>query len=281
MNVVELDDPDDPRLADFRAVRLRDDRRQDHFVAEGRSTVEQLLVSRYPVRAVLVLARKLDQVAAMAGIDDVTVLVAPDTVVRGVIGFDLHRGIIAAAQRLPMPALDDVVREASTVAVLEGLNDHENLGALFRSARAFAVDGVVLDPSTADPLYRRCVRVAMGHVLHVPYTRATSWPDAIDVLGSHGFTVAALTPSRDAMPIADLDASRVAFLLGAEGAGLSHAALARADVRVRIPMVDEVDSLNVATAAAIAFATRYPSRRRSTTDRPSPTARATTRAPRP
>src|SRR5262249_1878044 len=112
---------------------------------------------------------------------------------------------------------------------------------------------VLLDPQTADPLYRRCVRVSMGHVLHVPFARFTRWPDAIDDLRSHGFTVAALTPAADAVAIDDVRAERIAWLLGAEGPGLTAAAMSRADLRVRIPIAGEVDSLNVGTAAAIAF----------------------------
>jgi tRNA G18 (ribose-2'-O)-methylase SpoU len=140
--------------------------------------------------------------------------------------------------------------------VLEGLNDHENLGALFRNAAAFGVDAVLADPTTADPLYRRSVRVSLGHVLRVPWTRLPDWPDGLASLKAEGFVLVALTPSADAEPIAALAAdppARVALLLGAEGPGLSGAALAAADRRVRIPIAEGVDSLNVATAAAIAF----------------------------
>ena len=262
MNLVEVDEPHDPRLVDFPGLRLRDDRRHDHFVAEGRSAVAELVRSPYPVRSVLVLARKADQVVPLVEHLDVPVYLAPEPVLRATIGFNLHRGIIASADRLPERSVAEVVDGARTIAVLERLNDHENMGVLFRSARALGVDAVVLDPETADPLYRRCVRVSMGHALHVPYARVTAWPDAIDDLKAAGFTIAALTPD-GCVDVRDVDAAKVAFLLGAEGPGLSDAALARSDVRAAIPMVDGVDSLNVATAASIAFATRSPSRRRS------------------
>jgi tRNA G18 (ribose-2'-O)-methylase SpoU len=171
-------------------------------------------------------------------------------------GFDFHRGVLASAGRLPLPAVDDLLAPARTVAVLEGLNDHENLGALFRNAAAFGVDAVLLDPTTADPLYRRSVRVSAGHVLRVPWTRLEEWPVGLDALRDRGFVVVALTPAAGAEPIdrfaRDLP-DRVALLLGAEGPGLSAAALARADRRVRIPIAAGVDSLNVATAAAVAF----------------------------
>ena len=147
-------------------------------------------------------------------------------------------------------------RSARVLAVLEGVNDHENLGALFRNAAGFGIDGVVLDPTTADPLYRRSVRVSMGHVLGVPWTRFPAWPEGLDEVRAAGFTVVALTPAPGSESIEDLAADppeRVALLVGAEGPGLSDAALAAADRRVRIPLSSSVDSLNVATAAAIAF----------------------------
>ena len=142
------------------------------------------------------------------------------------------------------------------LAVLEGAGDHENLGALFRNAAALGVDGVLLGPRCADPLYRRSVRVSMGHVLRVPFAElAGRWPGALDTVRAAGLTVAALTPAADAVPLAraGLAGQRVALVLGAEGPGLTPEALAAADVRVRIPMATGVDSLNVATAAAIAF----------------------------
>jgi tRNA G18 (ribose-2'-O)-methylase SpoU len=184
---------------------------------------------------------------------DAPLYVGDMTLLRATVGFNLHRGVVASAQRLPPSDPLSLVGDARRIAVLEQLNDVENLGNLFRSARAFGIDAVVLDPQTADPLYRRCVRVSMGHVMHVPFGRFDHWPDAIDDVRSLGFTVAALTPSPDATPIDEFHAERVAWLLGAEGAGLSDDALALADVRVRIAMAKGVDSLNVGTAAAIAF----------------------------
>jgi tRNA G18 (ribose-2'-O)-methylase SpoU len=172
--------------------------------------------------------------------------------VRETVGFNLHRGVVASATRLPAPDPLSLLEGARRVAILEDLNDVENLGNLFRSARAFGIDAVLLDPRTADPLYRRCVRVSMGHVLHVPFARFSTWPDPLASVRAAGFTIAALTPAGD-VAIDDLDASRVAWLLGAEGAGLTDEAMTLADVRVRIPMSPDVDSLNVGTAAAIAF----------------------------
>jgi tRNA G18 (ribose-2'-O)-methylase SpoU len=165
-----------------------------------------------------------------------------------IVGFRVTRGVLASADR---PAPVDpvaVVASARRVAVLEGLNDFENLGSLFRNAAAFGVEAVLLDARCADPLYRRSVRVSMGHVLRVPFAVTDSWTSVLD-----GFTTLALTPG-GSVPLRDVPLPpRWAVLLGAEGPGLSSATLAAADVRVRIPMASGVDSLNVATAAAVAF----------------------------
>ena len=173
-----------------------------------------------------------------------------------VVGFHLNRGVLATANRAPVPMMPELIARSRHLAVLEGINDHENLGGLFRNAAALGVDAVLLGPRCADPLYRRSVRVSMGHVLHVPFAELRCWTGDLDVLRTAGFRVAALTPAADAVPLvqAGLDTGRVAWLLGAEGPGLSAEARAAADLAVRIPMAPGVDSLNVATAAAIAFA---------------------------
>jgi tRNA G18 (ribose-2'-O)-methylase SpoU len=254
--LIPVDDPDDPRLDDFRGLRLREDRHLDHFIVEGRAAVAELVDSAYEARAVLVLDRKAARLEPLVERLGVPVYVAPEAVLRTTMGFNLHRGIVASAHRAPLPEPESLLRDATRVAVLERLNDHENLGSLFRNARAFGLDAVLLDPQTADPLYRRCVRVSMGHVLRVPFARFEAWPDGIDTLQGHGFTVVALTPSPDAVPIDEIASSppqRIAIVLGAEGPGLTDEALAAADVCVRIPISDAVDSLNVATAAAVAF----------------------------
>jgi tRNA G18 (ribose-2'-O)-methylase SpoU len=175
-----------------------------------------------------------------------------------VVGFHLNRGVLAVADR---PAPVDAAALAAggrVLAVLEGVNDHENLGALFRNAAALGVHGVLLGPHCADPLYRRSVRVSMGHVLRLPFATLPAdppWPGSLDLLRSGGRRIVALSPRPSARPLpaAGLAGGRVALLLGAEGPGLTDAALAAADEWVRIPMADGVDSLNVATAAALAF----------------------------
>jgi tRNA G18 (ribose-2'-O)-methylase SpoU len=198
-------------------------------------------------------------------------------VVAGTVGFALHRGVVAVADRPSPVSASRLLAQAAgatgaeggptLIAVLEGLNDHENIGALFRNAAAFAVAGVLLDPTCADPLYRRSIRVSVGHVLHMPFARLEPWPGALDQVRAAGFVVAALAPRpapdsgvpainlTELKPwMSDLDhPGGVALLFGAEGPGLTGTALARSDVVVTIPMSDRVDSLNVAAAAAVAF----------------------------
>jgi len=178
-----------------------------------------------------------------------------------VAGFHVHRGALAAAKRTPLPSAAQILAGARLVLILEGVNDNENLGALFRNAAAFGADAVLLCPSCADPLYRRSVRVALGHVLHVPFARLESWPAGLQMLGAAGLRIIALTPDRAATaldrvasaPAAAHSEGCVAIMVGSEGNGLSPEALAAAWLVARIPIVSGVDSLNVATAAAIAL----------------------------
>jgi tRNA G18 (ribose-2'-O)-methylase SpoU len=257
--IVEVRDANDPRLADFRDLTLAD-RRPDRpggrglVIAEGVTVVRRLLDSPYPPRAVFGVPAKVVQLAAdVAGAPCYT---GSAELMAQVVGFHLNRGVLATADRVPVPPVPKLIAESQHLAVLEGVNDHENLGALFRNAAALGVDAVLLGPGCADPLYRRSVRVSMGHVLRVPFAPLQRWPEDLDALQAAGFRVVALTPASGAVPLmqAGVVTGRVAWLLGAEGAGLSGAALGAADLAVRIPMAPGVDSLNVATAAAIAFA---------------------------
>jgi tRNA G18 (ribose-2'-O)-methylase SpoU len=256
--IVEVRDADDPRLADFRDLTLAD-RRPDRpggrglVIAEGVVVVRRLLASPYPPRAVFGVQTKISQLAAdVAG---APCYVGSAELMAQVVGFHLNRGVLATADRAPVQAASELIARSHHVAVLEGINDHENLGGLFRNAAALGVDAVLLGPGCADPLYRRSVRVSMGHVLRVPFARLSRWTEDLEALRSAGFRIAALTPADDALPLAQagVSAGRIAWLLGAEGLGLSAVALAAADLVVRIPMAPGVDSLNVATAAAIAF----------------------------
>ena len=259
-----ITDPADPRVVDYVGLSDADARRRMEgafFVAEGTVVIGHLVRSPYPVRSFLVTEHGLRAVGpllAEAGVRvDVPVYVATQTVMEAIAGFHFHRGCLAAADRLPLPDPMVVAASARRLLLVEGVGDNENLGALFRNAAAFGVDAVLLDPTTADPLYRRSVRVSAGHILRMPFARvkASDWPSAA-LTGLHhlGFEVVALTPSGSAEDIRTLAPHpRRALLVGTEGPGLSDQALAHADRRVRIAMSPGVDSLNVATAAAVAL----------------------------
>ena len=255
MDLVEIDDPADPRVADFRDLTDADVRpdRRGIVIAEGVNVVERLVGSPYPVRAVIGVPARIDSLRAVLDPLDVPVYVVDKWTLSQIVGFRVTRGVLAAADRSPPVSSAALLTRSARVAVLEGLNDFENLGALFRNAAAFGVDAVLLDPTCADPLYRRSVRVSMGHALRVPFAVLDGpWPQSLDVL--RDFTVLAMTPDPAATALRDIDVPpRWAMLFGAEGPGLSTEAQSFADHRVRIPMADGVDSLNVATAAAVAF----------------------------
>jgi tRNA G18 (ribose-2'-O)-methylase SpoU len=226
------------------------------FIAEGPLVVRTLLATTNRVRSVLVTPPQLEALTDVLGTIEAPIYVVAPDVMRSTVGFDLHRGAVAAADRYDLPSVAHVLAGARRVAVLERVNDHENLGALFRNAAALGIDAVLLGDRCADPLYRRSVRVSMGHVLRIPFAPLAPWPDALGQLRAAGFALLALTPKDPAVPLGDLDPTRLArtaVLLGAEGPGLTDAALAAADLRIRIPMAAGVDSLNIATAAAIAF----------------------------
>jgi tRNA G18 (ribose-2'-O)-methylase SpoU len=262
---VAVSDPADPRVDDYRdlhdarARRRMESARDGHpgfFVAEGAHALRRLLASGRRIRSVLVDGIRLEGLSAELGRLDAPVLVADQSTLHTVAGFPVHRGVLAAADRWPLPDPSAILGAARRVAVLEDINDHENLGVIFRSAGSLGLDAVLLSPRCCDPLYRRSVRVSMGHVLAVPWTRLAPWPEAISTVRDAGFTLAALTPAADAEPLAGWNpgpGERVAVLLGAEGPGLSPTVLAAADRRLTIPMRSAADSLNVASAAAIAF----------------------------
>lgn len=253
---------DDTRLADYRELKDAAARRRiegdDFFIAEGPVAIERLLASDHPVRSVLVSEQKYERMADLLDHIDAPVYVVDRSLLHDIVGFDLHRGAIAAADRLPQPSLDELASRSHRLALLEGLNDPENLGAIARSARAFGVDGLVLDPTCIDPYTRRTVRVSMGEILHLPFARIASdeWPEpAFDALHRHGFETWAMTPAPDAVDIWELDVpNRVAMILGAEGPGLDRRTQGGADRRVRLPIAPDVDSLNVGAAAAVTFA---------------------------
>jgi tRNA G18 (ribose-2'-O)-methylase SpoU len=261
---VEVTDVDDPLLADYRELRdvaLRRRLEIEHglFLAEGEKVLRRAVAAGYPVRSFLLAPRWLPSLADVLDASDAPCFVAADDVVEQVTGFHVHRGALAALQRRPLPAVTDVIAGAHRLAVLEDLVDHTNVGAIVRCAAALGVDGMVLSPRCADPLYRRAIKVSMGAVFSVPYARMGDRRSGLAELRSAGFTLLALTPAADAQPLDELDpavtaaGTRLAVLLGTEGDGLSARWQDAADLRVRIPMGGGVESLNVAAAAAVAF----------------------------
>jgi tRNA G18 (ribose-2'-O)-methylase SpoU len=261
-NVIDVSDPADPRLDDFRDLNSVD-RRPDLptgkglVIAEGVLVVQRMLVSRFTPRALLGTDRRLSELGAdLDGVAAPYYRVAAD-VMADVVGFHLNRGVLASASRPPELTVAQVIETARTIAVLEGVNDHENLGSIFRNAAGLDVDAIVFGTGCADPLYRRAVRVSMGHALLVPYAWAADWPADLEMLRGSGFRLLAMTPEPAARTLSDamteVADQRLAVLVGAEGPGLSEHVMRASDMRVRIAMSRGTDSLNVATAAALAF----------------------------
>ena len=253
MQVVEIDDPADPRLRDFldlRDVQMRTAREpaEGFFLAEGTRTIRRAVAAGYRPRSVLTTERWLDALGDL----DATAFVVPLEVVRATIGYPVHRGALASFERRPLPAIATVLAAATRVVVLEDLVDHTNVGAIFRSAAALGWDGVLVTARCGDPLYRRAVRTSMGAVFTVPWTRVDDGV-GIDAIRDAGFTILALTPDGDDDIASVGPAERRALVVGTEGAGVSAAWRVAADRRVRIPMHAGIDSLNVSTAAAIAL----------------------------
>jgi tRNA G18 (ribose-2'-O)-methylase SpoU len=270
MTVVHVEAEDDPRIALFRNVSEGDLLREHGvFVAEGRLVVRTLLTSSpLRTRAVLVTAPALETLAgSIQHTPDVPVFVVAQSVMNEIVGLNIHRGCLALGERPAPRSLEWLLAQpdVSRVIVLENVSNADNVGGIFRCAAALGGDALLLGPHCCDPLYRKAIRTSMGTSLQVPFASATQWPEALRTLRERGFTVVALTPAPDAIALdavaSDLAArDRLAVLLGAEGDGLSAAAQAMADYRVRIPIGRTVDSLNVAVAAGIAlYRVRRPS----------------------
>ncbi|MGH9127361.1 MAG: TrmH family RNA methyltransferase [Acidimicrobiales bacterium] len=260
--VIAVGDAQDDRLDDYRnltdaELRQREEPPAGLFMVEGPALIRVLVRSAYPVRSLLLTEARLAELGPdlADSTGDFPVFVAANDVMRAVTGFHFHRGALACAGRRPQPAWAEVVEGAALTLVVEDVGDHENIGALFRNAAAFGAGAVLLSPGSVDPLYRRAVRVSMGQVLRVPWARALPWPGMVASLKARGFRVLALTPDPGTAPLATVaGASKpTAVLVGTEGRGLTAAARALADAEARIPMRRGVDSLNVATAAAVAL----------------------------
>ena len=269
LDLQTVTEPADDRLADYVsltdvALRSKHEPAKGLYIAESSTVLERALRAGHRPRSVLLAPRWVPDlertVASLPSGDDeleaITVFVADEPVLEAITGFHVHRGALAAMHRPPLPAVADLLAGARRVAVLEDIVDHTNVGAAFRSAAALGVDAVLVTPRCADPLYRRSVRVSMGTVFQVPWTRIDPWPGGVATLRAAGFVSAALALSDDAITLDELVADppeRLAMVLGAEGHGLKPTTVAACDLVVRIPMSGGVDSLNVAAAAAVAF----------------------------
>jgi tRNA G18 (ribose-2'-O)-methylase SpoU len=261
---ITVTDPNDARLADYRFLNDQAARRamegDEYFLAEGWMTIERVIDSGHVFRSVLLSpsrATRFTQHLERPELAGIPVYVASGDVMNEIVGFNLPRAVLVSAFRKPLVTVEHLATTSTRIVVLEGLNDNENVGAIARAARAFGIDAIILSPTCTDPYYRRTVRVSMGEILHMRVARAarTEWPSALDTLHAAGFESWALTPADDAVGLWDAPVpERLAIVLGAEGPGLTAAALATATQRVRIPISAVVDSLNVGHAAAITFA---------------------------
>ncbi|WP_181311057.1 TrmH family RNA methyltransferase [Nocardioides campestrisoli] len=258
-HLIEITSADDPRLADYRDLRdvqLRKSLEAEHglFIAEGEKVVRRAVERGFDPRSFLMAPRWLDGLEDVLSRADVPCYVLDEQLAEEVTGFHVHRGALASLHRRPLPSVEEVLAGARSVLVLEDLVDHTNVGAVFRSAAALGFDAVLLSPRCADPLYRRSVKVAMGAVFALPWTRLDDWYDAMPMLERAGFTTVALTLAEDAVPVPDAvhGVDRLALVLGSEGPGISERWQRSASRRAVIPMQAGIDSLNVAAASAVA-----------------------------
>ena len=261
---IEITGPADERVRDYFtltdvALRTKVEPARGLYLAESEKVIRRSLAAGHRPRSFLMAPRWLTDMSdlvAQAESDNVPVYFAQHAVIEAMTGFHLHRGALASMHRPVLVAPEVLLRNASRVVVLEDIVDHTNVGAVFRSVAALGVDAVLITPRCADPLYRRAVRVSMGTVFQVPWTRIENWPEGVQVLRENGFTVAAFALTDTAISLDDLAAhlpDRLAMIFGTEGDGLSRRAVEGADLVVKIPMAGGVDSLNMAAASAVAI----------------------------
>jgi tRNA G18 (ribose-2'-O)-methylase SpoU len=270
INPIEITDPADPRLADYVGLSDPEIRRRSadnqFFISEGVEVVRRLVVSNMRLRSIVLSPNRVDIMTPALANVACPIYVAERKVISSVVGFDMHRGVVGSALRPELQTLDEVLSHPPLygprhrIAILEGLSDHENLGAIARSARAFHIDAIVIDPTCADPYYRRTVRVSMGEILFLPIVRMNV-DEAMSVVRRKSGSVLAFTPNLNAISLHDFVDTKpgpLALIFGAEGNGLPDHTLSEADHQVRIPIAEDVDSLNVGHAAAVAFALTSP-----------------------
>lgn len=261
MHLVPVTDLESPGLADYSrltdvVLRRVSEPAGGLYIAESAKVIERALAAGHRPRSVLLQQKWLSEIEPMVAGFDGPIYVGDSPLLEKLTGFQMHRGALAAMHRPPLASVADTVEGARRIVVLEDIVDHTNVGAIFRSVAGLGADAVLITPRCADPLYRRSVRVSMGTVLQVPWTRIPEWPEGAAQLKTLGFHIAALALDDTAVELGDFAASapdRVAILLGTEGDGLSHRALREADSTVTIPMLHGVDSLNVASATAVAL----------------------------
>jgi tRNA G18 (ribose-2'-O)-methylase SpoU len=257
VTVIEITDLSDARLADFAHrtdVALKNGP-GNLYIAESALVLERAVRAGHVPRAVLALGGTVDEAVAIVG-DGVPVFSGPGELLAELTGYILHRGLIASMERPPLPSVSSLLEGARRIVVLENVADPTNVGAIFRSVAGIGADAVLVTPRCSDPFYRRAIRVSMGTVLQVPWTRAGEWPTLAAELAASGFHIAALALTDDAVSLRSFAADvpdKVALVLGAEGEGLTAEAIAAADTIVQIPMAHGIDSLNVAAASAVAM----------------------------
>ncbi|MDH6239444.1 TrmH family RNA methyltransferase [Aurantimicrobium minutum] len=257
--VFRISDLSDPRLADFTqltdvALRKVLEPEGGLYLAESLKVIQRSLAAGHVPRAVLIQEQWLSDIEPLVANDDCPIFVAPAELIAELTGYDMHRGAMASMNRPRLPELSDLLSGAKRVVVLEDIVDHTNVGAIFRAVAGLGADAVLISPRCADPLYRRSVRVSMGTVLQVPWTRLPEWAQAREILHKYGFHISALALSDQAIPLKEFAThppEKIALVFGSEGDGLSREALGVCDSVVTIPMKHGVDSLNVASASAV------------------------------
>jgi len=257
--LIEITNPDDRRVSDYRSLRdvqLRQSVETKHglFIAEGEKVVRRCLEAGFEARSFLLSRRWLSSLQDLLDGTDAPCYVVTDEIAELITGFHVHRGALAALARRPLPTVEQTIAKAQSLIVCEDIVDHTNVGAIFRSAAALGVDAVLISPRCADPLYRRSIKVSMGAVFTIPWTRLPTWYDAMPMLSQAGFTTVAMTLASDSLSLEDAvrDLDRVALVMGGEGHGLSDRWESSADLRAQIEMSAGIDSLNVAAATAVA-----------------------------
>lgn len=258
MRIEPISNVTDGRLTGYRdltdvALRTRVEPASGVYIAESAAVIERAVNAGHVPVSVLMEDKWLDRMTPiLSGVGDIPVFVGNSALLEQITGFHVHRGALALMQRPVLPSVNDVIAHAQRILVLEDIVDHTNVGAIIRSTAGLGFDGFLVSPRCADPLYRRSVRVSMGTVFDLPWTRLSAWPTDLQIVRDAGFSVVAMTPRSDAIDLDSFDPPhKVALVLGTEGDGLSTRAIDQADVAVRIPMQNGVDSLNVAAAAAV------------------------------